>query len=505
MFLLALASAAAAPAQSFDAASLLALHLQYVGWQFGDGTFTSMRAWGDAVNTKPSPGTTPQPPQPMVLLSRGAVFRETQLNPETGGALNWGFTGSLFWESDANGFKHPVIGDAQKADISYEFLFNEGTAGLSGALQSPVSIDGTSYPVVRVSPEAGFPIDLAVDPHTGAYVRAVIDPGGDYETTIDIVSYQQAEPGKRVIANYRYHDSPNYTFEWSKFVPNVPVADNELTPPPQTATWTFANPNPFPVNTRNYDGFIIVTATVNGVPGTFIVDTGTTTIVLTSTFAKRARVRRASNTSLCGIGWCESADTDVVDSIAIGGNTLSHVFVLSSPLGNYPHGVMGGAWTGHGPQDLDGVLGYDLLGGAVVKLDFGASTMSILNPATTDLSHELGAVVTTDLSGGQPWIPMTLNDSIHVKALLDTGDAMGIGYGSKLLYTYHVSAMRNWYNCGSLGKISIGKISYEGEQACDIGMPGPDLLVGIDFLRHFNLVLDYPQGIIIMNPLRDTF
>lgn len=513
--LLSLAVPAAAPAQSLDAASLLALHREYVGWQFGDGTFTSIRQWGEAVNTKPDPGATPEPSEPMTLLRRGIVFRETQVSQQTGRGFNWGFTGNLFWESNENGFTHPVIGDAQKADISYEFLVEEGTPELAGTLRDPVTIDGVSYPVVRVSPTAGFPIDLAVDPHTGAYVRAVIDPGGNYETTYDIISYQEVEPGKRVIASYRYHGS-SYTFEWSKFLPNVPVADDELRPPPQTATWTFANPNPFPIDLRNK--FIIVNAAVNGVSGTFMIDTGASSIVLTTAFARKAHVRRKTDTGICGIGGCVGADTDIIDTLVIGGNTLSNVIAISSPLGNYYHGIFGGLNAGNGEvENIDGILGYDLLGGAIVRLNFGASTMSILDPTTTDLTHEPGAVATVDLSGGQPMIPLTVDGDVTVNAILDTGGGIPILYSPDLIYKYHIAALRRTSaiygvgggalaNCGMLGRVSIGPISYEGASACeDPTWSGSYMLLGIDFLRHFNIVLDYPQGVIIMNPLPSTF
>lgn len=511
---LSLVAPAVAPAQSQSAAALLALHHQYVGWQFGDGTFTSMREWGDDVNTEPSPGATPRPPAPMTSLIRGAVFRETQVDPETGRMTSWGFTGNIFWEADDNGFKHPIIGDQQKYDISFEFLENEATTELTGTLEDPVTIDGKSYPVVRVAPRTGVPIDLAIDPTTGAYVRAVLDPGGTEETTYDILSYQEVVPGKRVMSTFRFHGS-HYTFEWNRFVPNLPIADSELTPPPQTATWNFANSAPFPVDLKNT--FIIVHAAINGVDGTFMLDTGANDIVLTSAFASRAHVRHVTGAVACGIGGCVGARTDIIDSIVIGGNTLSNVTALDSPLGNYYHGLFDGLYNGGNIEDIDGILGYGLLGGAIVRLNFAASTMSILNPSTTDLSQEPGALVDVDLTTGQPAIPLTVDGSVTVKAILDTGGGIPIIYSPDLVYKYHVAAMRTvglvmgvggveLSECGTLGNISIGQITYVGAQACeDMRWAGKNLLVGIDFIRHFNLVLDYPQGVIIMEPLPSTF
>jgi hypothetical protein len=496
-----------ASAQSTDAASLLALHHSYVGWQFGDGTFTSLRETGNVVNTSPTGGATPRPPSPISTLVRGVVFRDTQVDPDSGRRTDDGFTGHVFWQSNDNGFTHPVIGDEQKYLVSIQFLYNEATAQLTGTLETPVQIDGTSYPVVRVSPGAGFPIDLAIDPKTGAYVRAVIDPGGSYEETIDIVSYAAPLPGKRVIASYRSHGS-HYTQIYSTFQANVPISDVELHPPAQTATWIFANPNPFPIDARG--DFILVPATINGVYGTFLLDTGADGIVLMNDFAARAHVRRAASTLMSGIGGTTSAEVDILDSVVVGGNTLSNVTAISAPMGNDYRGVLGGAYNG---QRVDGLLGYDLMGGAIVKVNIGASTMTILGPSTANLSGERGIGLNVDLSSSHPMVPMTLDGSISVNAILDTGDALGIGYSRELVGKYHLAVVRvigriegvagpEITSCGSLGTLQIGPITYVGELACETSaLTGTDLLVGIAFLHRFNLVFNYPHGQLILEPL----
>lgn len=505
---LALVSPAVSPAlQGTDATSLLALHRAYVGWQFGDGTFTSLRETGNLVNTTPEAGSTPRPPAPMQRLVRGVVYRETATDVDTGRRYDDGFTGHLFWESNNNGFTHPVIGDLAKYDVSEQFLFNEATTQLAGTSQPAVTIGGTSYPVVRVTPSSGFPIDLAIDPRTGAYVRATIDRGGSYETAVNIVSYGEPLPGKRLVAAWRYDDS-HYTHTFTSIQPNAPISDDELHPPPQTAAWTFSNPSPFPITTHGDQ--ILVPAVVNGVAGTFLFDTGASNIVLMADFAARAHVRRAASAAINGIGGTASAEDDVIDKIVVGGNTLSNVLAISAGMGNDYRGVTGGGVNG---QRIDGILGYDLMGGAVVKVNMGASTMTIFDPATADLSSEQGIPLNVDLSSGQPAIPMTLNGSIDLNAVLDTGDAVGIGFSSALIFKYHLAFMRapayiegvsgvEATNCGALGKLQVGPISYDNEIACETGaLDTNQLLVGIDFLKHFNMLFDYPRGLLILEPI----
>lgn len=77
----------------------------------------------------------------------------------------------------------------------------EGLATLSGVLRHAATIDGRSVDAVRVNVPNGYPIDLSIDPATGAYAQAVIDPGGSYETTFHILRYSDALPGKRLITS----------------------------------------------------------------------------------------------------------------------------------------------------------------------------------------------------------------------------------------------------------------------------------------------------------------
>ncbi|MGH7737869.1 MAG: retropepsin-like aspartic protease [Candidatus Tyrphobacter sp.] len=498
---------AAAPSQPLDPAALLALHARYVGWQFGDGTFTSMRITGNVVNTQPDPGATPRPPALVVRLTRGADFRETYTDAVTRRSDDNGFTGRVFWQSNDNGFTHPIIGEAEKYDIDTELLFREATATLTGSRRDPITIDGKRYPVVRVEPAAAFPIDLAVDPQTGAYVRAVVDPGGSYEATIDIVKYADVLPGKRMIAEYRIHDS-HFTTEYTSFQANVPISDEGLHPPPQTATWTFANPSPFPIDVAG-GAFVLVHAGIDGKGGTFLLDTGAGDVVMTSRFAALAHVRRVESSRIGGIGGTTSAESDIIDTLTVGGNTLSNVIATSSPLGDYYHGLFGG----YRGETIDGIIGYDLFGGAVVKVNIGAQTMTILDPRTADLSKERGILLNVDLSSDKPIIPMTLDGTIHVNALLDSGDSVGIGYAYHFAEKHHLTLLR-WngiaggvggyegMRCGGIGELQIGTVVYEGERACAIGAIRADyFIVGIDFLKHFDWVFDYPAGQLILEPI----
>ncbi len=253
-----------------------------MGWQFGDGTFTSMRITGNITDEKGDATST------FVMLSKGLVYHNSYTATDLGNlTTHTGFTGNLFWHADVNGFTTPVYGGYAKYLASFTVLQQEGTTELPASFRGEKTVDGKSVGVVRVTLANGDPIDCYVDPQTGAYVQATIDPDGSYDTTIHMLSYQQAAPGKKMIAAYRIGNSKS-TFNYSAFEPNLAVSSDDLHPPAPTASWTFGNQTAFPISlTRNR---FLVDVAVNGVQGRFILDTGATAIVLDDQFADRAKV-----------------------------------------------------------------------------------------------------------------------------------------------------------------------------------------------------------------------
>lgn len=478
----------AALAQSQDAASLLALHRQYVGWQFGDGTFTSMHVSGTATY---APTDAPQVSMTFTELRLGALYRTTTVNSGTGVATAAGFTGRLFWGSSEDGFPYPLIGQAERYAIARQLVFNEGILGLPTTMESPQSVNGVQCSVVRVTPPAAFPIDLYINPTTGAFERIVIDPDGGYETQFDNIQYSDALPGKRVISGYKASDG-RFTWAATSITPNAPVSADELHPPAQTVSWTFGNPRPFPVTITHFR--VLLDATINGVQGRFILDTGADGIYLDPGFAARARIHMLHALgAVYGVTGSHRVTTGIADSVAIGGNTLSNVVVHSMSFTDYDYRGLDG-------QSYDGLIGYPLFGGAVVTLRFSNSTMAIANPQTADLSSAPGMPVALDLSGGIPMISSTLDDGFGVDAMLDTGNPGIFLISPDLVSKYHFPQPMG--GCLQLRSLTLGTIRYVAQGACENGLLfDREVLAGFDLLKHFDLIFDYSRGEMIMDPL----
>ena len=123
--------------------------------------------------------------------------------------------------------------------------------------------------------------------------------------------------------------------------------------------------------------------------------------------------------------------------------------------------------------------------------------MTILDPAE-DLSAARGLQVLVDLSQRIPGIPITLNGSLPVIAFLDTGNP-GVAFLSFDFAKSHDLRIGSPV-CGNLQSLTIGPIVYRGQPVCLESFRADYMLLGYDFLKHFDLVFDYPHGRMFMMP-----
>ncbi|MGC1379779.1 MAG: pepsin/retropepsin-like aspartic protease family protein [Candidatus Baltobacteraceae bacterium] len=472
-----------APAQDAASATLLAKHRAYVGWKLGDGTFSSVRINGSVTNSKG------KKTQTFVMLSQGVVYHNTYTLLDSAGAVvHTGYTGKLFWQSDVNGFPTPIYGDYAKFLASLTMLQQEGTSELPATLVGNKTVDGKALGVVRVTLNNADAIDCYVDPQTGAYVQATIDPGGSYETTFHILSYGDVLPGKKMMSSYRIDDGKD-THAFEKFEPNVAATNEELHPPAPLAAWTFGDQAPVPI-TVTHDR-ILVDATVNGVKGRFILDTGADAIYLDDRFADRVGASAMkTNTEADTMYGSVKTHLRRVESIQVGNATLHNALAYSE---NFREGDYRGLdWKGY-----DGLIGYDLFAGAIVKLDVYGSTIAVLDPST-DLSGQRGLPILLDLSEGIPAIPMTLNKSIAVNAMLDTGNPGIVFMNYDIAKKHHLPVAT--LGCTGFDSLAVGPITYTNQEVCLGGLFSGYMLLGFDFLKHFDYVFDYPHGRMFMSP-----
>jgi hypothetical protein len=455
---------------------LLQKHRAYVGWQLGDGTFQTIRISGTVTNKQG------EKLESVALNEAGLAFRETHtMLKQDNITEHFGFTGAVFWQCFTSGFTMPVYGEGAKALAAYTMLMQEGTAGLAGSFRGNKIVDGKSVGVVRVTMLHGDPIDLYIDPSTGAYVQATVDPDGAFEETYHVLSYAEVQPGKKMIGSYRVDDSEE-TYTNEKFEPNAAVTNDDLHPPKATATWIFTSDRPVPIHLTH--DRILVDAKVNGVKGTFILDTGSDAIRLDDKFADAAHVETLKGDSQSETVYGEMKDrVRSVGDIDFGNAHLQNVLVYSENFERWNY-------KGLDTKGYAGLIGADFFAGVIVKLNVYDSTMSIVDPST-DLSSLKMLPVLVDLTDAELTVPMTLDNSIAVNAVLDTGNPDAVLFSYDLVKKHHPFNPRT---------LTLGPIHYRlgGWDGCC--MAGNYALLGYDFLKHFDYVFDYPHGRLFMTP-----
>ena len=471
-----------------DAQSLLAKNKAFAGWVFGDPSMDGLRLTGHAGKRQ------------IVDLRRGAIWKRSFTDDKTGVSRDIGYTGKLFWSTNGNGFTVPVLADGVKYEIAYQVLMNQGIPLLSGKPRANSLVEGVQTQVVRVEPPGAFPIDAYIDPQSGKLLRAVIDPDGS-KTTIDVLGYTDLG-GKKIISKWRVDDN---VFEFTKSE-HATISDEAFHPPARRAVWDFAPPQPMPITVSR--DRISLRASFNGVEGNFIFDSGAAGITVNADFGDRAKLKILEASKSYGLNGETNTSIARADTIKIGGNVLHNVIV---GVGTNAHG----RW-----EDYDGLIGFDFLAGAIVDIDVNKQQMTIFDPAKYSV-NATGPALPLDLRRGWATVPVTLDGRVKAHLSFDTGDPMSVFVTDKLYGGSHGVQIRfvgyarmggaggdsqKYASCGRMQSLEIGTISYGDVPVCfgesKVLFGNDEGIIGLDFIKHFDLTFDYPDGLLYLTPLK---
>ena len=248
----------------------------------------------------------------------------------------------------------------------------------------------------------------------------------------------------------------------------------------------------------------------NGVKGKFILDTGAAHTLVTDSYARRASAKRVGETRVGGIGGTVPANLYRLDSLAVGPSTL-HNLIIASGL---PEDIFA-------REGADGLIGFDLFGGAIIELDLDAKTLNVMDPTKVEPDATRGIMIRPDLSDFHIRVPMLLNDKYDVIATLDSGNPLNVLFSADLIHQSHMPFLvdpsqlgstrygggiggSEIERCGRLSSLKLGPIEYRPVPACDSTyFARNEILVGLDFMKAFNYVFDYPDGIVLMMPRKN--
>ena len=508
--ILALLACGAAPARAADAArDALARHAAYVG--HAPSLVSTYRFVPDAKaspSPSPSPGSSPEPdfgPAEQTTYRRGLLYH--QIDRSQGVSAESGFDGRVYWTANENRYSVVVLEDAARQAITSNAL-DADTFDDSAQAQArdPQTIDGVRTDVVRVTPRGGFPADVAIDRATGAFVQVTFDPDGDRRAVVHIVGYTEIAPGVRIPAGYRYGSSTTFTLLHGAV---RPVSDEELARPSPSAVWTFGNGEPVRIEIARatYGGHAVtLRASINGTPGTFLLDSGASGVLLYRPYADKLGLAMLGRTGYSGVnGGFRGARFARAGTIAVGDNVLRNVIL--EVAARYP--------SDRDPND--GILGYDVLAGALVHVDLVKEIIEFADPSQVMATVPKGGFAfPVNLADGTPEIRVKVA-GVDTRATFDTGNDFFAVFSDHLTKTGQVVGLREGAiyfggvdgianepsSCYNLREILIGPFRYQNVMSCFgnervFGRDGG--LIGFDFLRHFDWTFDYSRSHIILSP-----
>ena len=514
---------AAAATVTNEATAIFAKHAAYVGQP--QGLVLTYRA--KATAKAPVPKTTPAPGEPPPFARSSTTYRRGQLYrsvDEFGGVTEQeGFTGRAFWSSNVNGFTVIDYEDAARRMLTANVIDGDLLGpDVSATSRGTKTIDGTAVDVVRVTPASGIPADIAFDQKTGAYVEVTYDPDNRYERgVVHIDGYTEVAPGIRVPSGY--HTGEYVSWALAEKAVRA-VTNDDLRGPVPTAKWNFASTDTAPIEVVEHQTpyafmprgqAVHVRASIGGHVGTFLLDSGASSIVIYRPYADKLKMTKLGRTGFSGVngGGVAARYMRLDDAIAIGKNTLSNVVVTVA--------------DGEFSEGIDGILGYDFLAGGLVDVDIAKQTIRILDPSTMQPAVGAGAYAfPVNLASRQPEIGLKVA-GVPARAIFDTGDDFLAVLSDDLQSSGRIVALNDkirvggqevdyqisFYGvdgpaqaparCSRLSQLDVGPYKYQNVETCfapakAFGRDGG--LIGFDFLKHFNWTFDYPESTFVLTP-----
>lgn len=249
------------------------------------------------------------------------------------------------------------------------------------------------------------------------------------------------------------------------------------------------------------DQHVACNVVVDGVPATFLIDTGAQSVLLDTRLEKKARIAGEGSLEVRGATRTGGLSVITIPHLSIGTASLDDLVATAIDLGSSTSGNV----------HLDGILGFPFFASALVELDFAHHTMRFGVPGSF---VPRGEKIDLDLDRGIVEAKARLNGSLVAPFIIDTGDSSEL-----LLYRNFVTAhpgivplsgTRSFtYGIGgstptditSLDELTLGKISLYHVTATEILADKGAFAdridagnIGLGVLRNFIVTFDLANG-----------
>ena len=440
----------------------------------------------------------------------------TQLGPTT--TASGTYRGHV-WRQNENGYTRSVNGIHEEEARSDQAL----TRAIKGEKLSSVRLLGEvespqrAY-IVEINPSAGRHEWLFIDASTGRLFRKeesrighrIVWTFDDFRT----IDGQTTPWHQHLFDGFAGNDVDWRTTQLSY---GASVAPSELAIPPTRSPLHFPDGiTHVRLPARIENGSIIVRASVNGRGLDFKLDSGTSGIALDVDVARQLGLKRFGESTHTVAGTFEAANA-LVPQLRIGDLTLDDVSVSALPF--------------HYQQDREtkvvGLLGYDFLAGAVVKVDYFDGTVDAYDPASFVPPSGTVYPLPLKLDDAVPTVSASLGGAAGNDFIVDTGSTLVVlfqGFAQKhsaeLPAVSYTIANKTYYplvtaeGVGGLFQLQpatvkhfVAGASLDDFRVYDIvdsvaDFQGEDQngLIGYQFLRYFDVYFDYKDSLVLLQP-----
>ena len=259
---------------------------------------------------------------------------------------------------------------------------------------------------------------------------------------------------------------------------------------------------------------MLIETTIDGKgPFTMIVDTGSSSVVITPGVAQRLGLATQANGSVTGAGSGSAAVSETqLSRFSIGALQFNDLHAEVIDLGPIQRTI--------GFPALDGIVGYDILRRLRVGVDMDAMRMTLSYPLLPTPANAATLAFTVD-ENGMPQIPAAVN-GVRGTFVIDTGDR------SSLTLFRHFAQAHDFYRNAPIHNaitgVGIGGPIYSDVLPTTVVLFGStipgvvtrasldkggafalapqDASIGIGLLKRFNIVYDYPDKMLFAWPSR---
>lgn len=428
-----------------------------------------------------------------------------------------GFDGQLAWMRDLSGVTSPQRGGNRPALARNEAYRNANlwwTPNRGGA-----AVEAVGCQTLRITPMEGEPFEVMFDPATHLLKSVREDQSFGVFTTTEYSAYEQRDghllPTRiSTITNDDPATKEVLSLTSVSFKSDAPDAPFQM-PATAPANWTLPPTGRVTVPIRLINNHVVTDVRINGRgPFPFIVDTGGHDIVTPDTVKKLGLVSQGDSPSFGAGDKAGSNGYSHVETIDAGGAVLQDQTVLT--LDFSPADVEG--------MQLGGMLGAEFIERFVVRIDYGARTMTFIDPGRfADAERRAsGVAVPLVFYSHMPQVSGTF-DGRPVRLDIDTGSRAEVTMTSPFVdraalreaYSHGVTLTDGWGVGGpshsyvvriaslSLGSADVANV-IAGFSSAKVGAfadRGSEGNVGTGLLKRFAVTFDYSRRVLYLNRL----